>query len=82
MDGIEDEDEEEMADRDVPILRTPYEPTRNDIEEHMVMHMHFRSWCPHCVRGRASTGFQKAGNSGKSEDSVPVVAVDYMYRTS
>ena len=82
LEGIEDADAEEMADRTVPLLRKPYDPTRKEIEAHLVMHMPYIRWCPHCVRGRANTGFHKTGDSDTSEDSVPVVAIDYMYRTS
>ena len=28
-------------------------PSKREIEEHMVTHIPFRSWCPHCVRGKA-----------------------------
>ena len=82
MEDIGDDDEEELADRQVPRLRKLYKPTRTEIEEHMVMHMPFRSWCPHCVRGRAQTGLHQLRTCDRPEDSVPVVAVDYMYMAS
>ena len=44
-------DEEEK--KGVKILRQPLEPTQHEWEEHMVLHWPFRSWCPHCVSGRA-----------------------------
>ena len=32
---------------------TPGRPTKREIEEHCVAHWPFRSWCRHCVLGRA-----------------------------
>lgn len=55
---------------------------RKEIEEHLVMQMPYRSWCPHCVRGRAKPGLHTKGDGDKSEDSVPVVAIEYMYMAS
>ena len=31
----------------------PREPTQQERAEHELTHMPFRSWCRHCVRGRA-----------------------------
>ena len=46
----EDEDESDEAKRpSVPLA--PVRPSTKEVEEHMVTHMPFRSWCPHCVRG-------------------------------
>ena len=35
-------------------------PSRREIEEHMATHIPFRSWCPHCVRGKRNrrTGWE------------------------
>ena len=38
------------------IMKRPYTPTRQEVEEHMATHMPFRSLCPHCVAGRAVAG--------------------------
>ena len=28
-------------------------PSAREVKEHMITHVPFRSWCEHCVRGRA-----------------------------
>ena len=33
--------------------RAPKEPSREEVDEHNVTHTPYRSWCPHCVSGRA-----------------------------
>ena len=28
-------------------------PSNDEVDEHMLTHLPFRSWCPHCVRGKS-----------------------------
>ena len=37
----------------------PCRPSQQEVDEHMVTHLPFRSWCPHCVSGK-SRGKQHA----------------------
>ena len=55
----------------------PIEPSKEEVDEHMLTHLPFRSWCPHCVRGRAVNAPHRklATRQGK----VAVVSMDYMY---
>ena len=39
--------------RRAKIGRRPDLPTKADIEEHYPLHLHYRSWCEHCVAGKA-----------------------------
>ena len=50
-----DDSEEETGNQKdkVPKLRKPHQPTREEWEEHMILHLPYRNWCPHCVNGRA-----------------------------
>ena len=55
--GADGEQEEEGADestekREVVKMADPREPTEEERREHNLTHLPFRSWCPHCVRGR------------------------------
>ena len=61
------------------IVRKPDEPTRKEFEEHMVLHIPFRAWCPHCVKGRAKAGPHR---ENKSENAIPTIAMDYCYMKS
>ena len=63
---------------EVKVARDPGSPTKEELEEHRITHYPFRSWCPHCVAGRA-TGPQHVA-SGDSH-AIPVVAMDYFYCT-
>ena len=38
-------------------------PSRDEVEKHMVTHIPFRSWCDHCVRGRAVNDHHQKGKS-------------------
>ena len=55
-------------------------PSESEVEEHNVDHGVFRSWCPHCVKGRA----ESYGHKGKklTEKEWPTIGIDYMYMHS
>ena len=33
--------------------KLPARPSQEEVDQHMLTHLPFRSWCPHCVRGKA-----------------------------
>ena len=73
----ENSDSEEAAR---PRTRAPpVKPSAAEVENHMVTHLPFRDWCPHCVRGKSGSKVHKA-NPGKHE--IPTIAVDYMFMHS
>ena len=49
---IESEEVGEEATR-TKARRTEIVPSMREVEEHNLDHAVFRSWCPHCVKGRA-----------------------------
>ena len=55
-------------------------PSQKEVEEHNLDHGVFRSWCPHCVKGRA----ESYGHAKKvqNEGDVPTIGIDYMYMHS
>ena len=59
------------------VLPDPGEPTPCQVEEHRANgHVPFRSWCRHCVEGRA-TGEQHRRRSGSR--SICVFSFDYLF---
>ena len=60
--------------------KTEAVPSQREAEEHNLDHGVFRSWCPHCVKGRAeSYGHVK---KVQNEGDVPTISIDYMYITA
>ena len=51
--------------------------TEAEYEEHMISHYPFRSWCPHCVRGKANAGAHRM-DKGLVQDH-PTVNMDYCF---
>ena len=45
-------DDDEEAEVQLGV-RTPAQPSRAEREEHELTHFPYRTWCDHCVRGRA-----------------------------
>ena len=54
--------------------RTEPVPSQREVEEHNLDHGVFRSWCPHCVKGRAESygHVRKVQNEG----DVPTIGID------
>ena len=42
--------------RDVSAPPIPITPSKDEVDRHRLTHRPFRSWCPHCVKGRAQEG--------------------------
>ena len=66
--GLGGDDEQEIEAEEgvkAKVLPQPGQPSAKEIAEHEVSRIPFRSWCIHCVRGRArsdnSTGSPRAG---------------------
>ena len=71
-------EEEEAEEGNRPIYKdVEPRPSKNDIEEHMMTHIPFRSWCPHCVRGKAKAAYHNM--KAKGPEDISVVSMDYMY---
>ena len=73
-DGFEEsEGEEGVVAR---VRGKEWQPTAREIEEHNVSHIPFRSWCVHCVKGKAVS----AGHYRVQEDgSMPKVHMDWCW---
>ena len=59
-------------------LRDPGTPTAQEVAEHCVTHMPYRSWCPSCVAGKArDRGHYRQPDS--SAKQVPEIVFDYCF---
>lgn len=72
--GEQGEDEEARTPK---ILADAGTPSKREVEEHVVAHWPYRSWCPHCVRGRGRRAPHRA--RGESERQIPVASADYCF---
>ena len=70
------EESEEAAK--VRLLPSPTPPSRQEMLEHNISHMPFRSWCPHCVAGKAKAN-KHVHTGGLEASETPVVSMDYMF---
>lgn len=63
------------------VLPSPVPPSRQEMLEHNITHTPYRSWCPHCVAGKAKSTKHSQGQ-GLEASEVPVVCMDYMFMGS
>ena len=73
---------DEMAEDDgrVPrVMKTPVKPSQSEMDDHLATHIPYRSWCPHCVRGRGVNLPHYACSRDRTEDQVPTIHADYMF---
>ena len=80
------EDGEELEEEAEPkrLAPSPTLPSAAEIEDHRTTHFPYRSWCPHCVAGRAlgeRRGAQPLDWQYKRH-LISIVSMDYFYLTS
>ncbi len=67
---------EEFGARKTRKMQEPTLPDQAEQDEHAMTHVPFRSWCRHCIRGRA----EEIGHFGRSEGPSGVeVHLDYCF---
>jgi hypothetical protein len=70
-------DEELMQEgKPIKILRGPVKPTKLEIEEHQHNHIPFRSWCPHCMRGKSKASGHRSSTQMREK---AIVSLDYAF---
>ena len=79
---IESQAFEEEEGEHVKNLCAPCRPSQEEVENHMATHVPFRSWCPHCVAGQSPARSHFRKDTGKDENQVPMVSLDYMFMSS
>ena len=56
------------------VAKSPNEPTQEEVDEHCVTHLPYRSWCPVCVKAR---GREEPHKKGTKKGEKPIVSMDY-----
>ena len=67
-----------MRQYGVKVAAAGCRPTAEEVEQHMQTHLPFRSWCPHCVKAKARGATHRL-KSGKDENELPTIMIDYMF---
>ena len=57
-------------------IKVDTRPSREEVDRHNVTHLPYRSWCPHCVRGKAKRRAHKK-RMRKERGGIPVISLDY-----
>ena len=60
------------------MLPDPGAPSRQEVLEHELTHIPFRTWCPHCVAARAKS-LRHAIDKWKQDSGLPMIGVDYAF---
>ena len=61
-------------------VTVPIRPSQEEVNKHMLTHIPFRSWCPHCVKGKAVDKRHRNAKS-TSDARVPIISIDSAYMT-
>ena len=59
------------------VIKCDNRPSEEEVRVHNRTHLPYRSWCPHCVRGKARRHHKRRMRRLKSK--VPVISLDYMW---
>ena len=76
---VESEREEPEEARRVIVRSVESRPKQEEVDEHNVNHIPFRSWCMHCVKGKANNQSHSRAASSSQESEVPIVSIDYAF---
>ena len=60
------------------MIRCEDRPSEEEVKAHNRTHLPYRSWCPHCVRGKARRGNHRR-RMRRLRSKIPVISVDYMW---
>ena len=78
--GAEDHEESEEEGLIPKLKKVVTKPTPEEVERHMVTHIPFREWCPHCVAGKSK--IDPRLKRSRDERAIPKISLDYMYMTT
>ena len=70
----ESDDEEQQQGTKAKAAQAPKQPTSQEILEHNVTHLPYRSWCPICVQARG-----RQNNRPKQHSKLPMIQLDLGY---
>jgi len=76
-----DEDMEEETPQEArppKALADPRKPTLAEVQAHNLTHLPYRSWCPHCVRGKGKSLDHRTLDKERNHQ-VPTVSMDYCF---
>ena len=62
------------------IGRKPMAPTKAEVEEHLPLHLNYRSWCEHCLAGKARQAPHLTEPHGREKLGITFSA-DYAFLT-
>lgn len=63
------------------VKKEVFKPTPDEVRAHNKTHLPFRSWCPHCVNGKAQ-GHPHFRGDTRDDHDVPTISIDYSFLTS
>ena len=72
-------EESEVEGRRPRQLKETTDPTEKEVSEHNLTHLPFRTWCAHCVRGKAKNPPHRRNKEGEGEKRTPVLSSDYCF---
>ena len=71
--------EEGEEAREVRAPPIPDTPSREQVRLHRLTHRPFRSWCPHCVRGKGRSDQHRRSGQKDEQSEIPKVVSDYFF---
>ena len=52
--------------------------TLKEVEQHMINHIPYRSWCRHCISGHGQSDHHRQ-QLGGAEQEIPTISIDYAF---
>ena len=71
------EQEEEARPIHAPTI--PCTPSLEEVRQHRLSHRPFRSWCPHCIRGKGRENKHTRSTQKDIVPGIPKLVADYFF---
>ena len=78
-DGQREGETREEEARQVHAPPIPVTPTLEEVRQHRLTHTPFRSWCPHCVRGKGREDRHSPSKQKGVYMGIPKIVSDYFF---
>ena len=74
-----DEAAEAQESRVPRVAKRPYTPTKAEVEEHLPLHIEYRSWCEDCVAGKGISHQHRMNVESEEEKLGITISMDYCF---
>ena len=75
---MSESEEMENGRRHIKRMIDPKLPSEEEVKEHMITHLPYRNWCPHCIKGRGKE-MDHTRKDSQEKEGISEYHMDYCF---